>query len=59
MDTIWKIPDNRIDKNYWTIDTRCGLKGLVKAYILQVSDYSSFGIDNDSHLMLSVITWRS
>ena len=50
--------DNRIDKNYWTIDTRCDLRGLVKAYILQVSDYSSFRIDNDYHLMLSVITWR-
>ena len=57
MDTIWKIPDNRIDKNYWTIDTRCGLRGLVKAYLSQVGDYSSFGIDNDYHLMFTLSRW--
>ena len=48
------IPDSRIDKNNLTIDIRCGLKGLVKAYILQVGDYSSFQIDNDYHLMFTL-----
>ena len=56
MDIIWILPDSRINKNYWTTDTRCGLRGLVKAYLSQVGGYSSFGIDNDSHLMLSLIT---
>ena len=57
MNMIQILPDNRIDKNYWTIDTRCDLRGLVKGYILQVSDYSSFQIDNDYHLMFTLITY--
>ena len=34
MNMIQILPDNRIDKNYWTIDTKCDLRGLVKGYIL-------------------------